>query len=211
MAELVGAASHRCGSGRTSLRSERLRSTVRCAIIGGVRDAPRDHGMPRPRIEPSTLSSRDRKPLRPPRPVRWRKSYSGQGPDPEQTRDKNFGKSSLYVQGNMLMVDHRLPRTDTWHRRRIRGKPIVLAAAFLVRAAPKPNVQRRVIPRVDNKTHLMARGGFPGRRAAPLRDAVPSIKRRNAPGKPPSGPPKAGLPRDQGSSLAAQFALLGAA
>ena len=33
-------------------------------------------------------------------------------------------------------------------------------------------------------THLMARGGFPGRRAAP-RDGCPSGKRRNAPGKPP--------------------------
>ncbi len=33
-------------------------------------------------------------------------------------------------------------------------------------------------------THLMARGGFPGRRDAP-RDGVPSGKRHNAPGKPP--------------------------
>jgi len=32
-------------------------------------------------------------------------------------------------------------------------------------------------------THLMARGGFPGRRDAP-RDGRPSGKRRNAPGKP---------------------------
>ena len=59
-------------------------------------------------------------------------------------------------------------------------------------------------------THLMARGGFPGRR-----DAAPAMGIHRASGAscPEShlGPPQAGPPREQESPLAAQVAYLGAA
>ena len=169
MAELVGAA-------LTGVVAEpafglSVRHPVVIIPFGG---APRDHGSRRPRIEQQHFVVAGQASLV------GRRDRSDGGADPEQTRDKNFGKSSLYV-----AVDHRSSREPT---RGIdagfRGKPIVLGAAFLAMPRQSRMFSAELYQEWIIMTHLMARGGFPGRRAAP-RDAVPSGKRRNAPGKPP--------------------------